>query len=479
LARWAQRSGAVAIALLMLVPPFLISLAAREAFRLPKLVIGEWLALAGLFCLCFTLDEAEPAAGRRVDWRALARSTALRMTVPMLAVATLSLAFTAAPHFVRDGLIDLWIGAACFVAWTWAFPAMDLRKLLAWMMPPAVVLALLGILQFHGVTPLRFLGEQTQRLGVTSLAGNPGDLGAFLVLPCLLAQVAVRWRQRRAVVRWLWVAALVVCLYGLVASQTLTALVGLAVGTAVLWWRLLPRRRALALFGGGALVLALAVLMVAPLRMRVKEKVKDLRGGEVNRLLTGRLDGWWAALWMVEQEPWTGVGHGAYRASFSRAKLALTEDGVEFLRGHNQPFFSNAHNEYLEVAAEWGLPGLAALAWALWLLAGCLRRLAAASAAVAVAGTAGAKPVTRARPGPVDPDPAGDAAFAWGGVAALAMVALTFFPFRIALCAFPALLFLAWVVRCADEAQPADGSTQGSKQGSTHQKAMPRAGAPA
>ncbi len=413
---------------LLVVPPLLVSLTAREAFRLPKLMASEWLALLSLLFLAWSLSGPG-----EIDLKELGRQlkgrVAARIAVPIVLIATLTLFTSQARHFVRDGLIDLWIGAACLVAWSLAFEAGRLRRLLHWMMVPAVVLALVGILQFHGATPLGFLGEQSQRLGITSLAGNPGDLGAYLLLPCLLAQVALLGKKRR----WLWALALVICGYALIATQTLTAIAGLGLATVVLWWRLLPRKRALAILGGGALVLALGVLLVAPLRSRVAAKVDDLRHGEINRLLTGRLDGWWTALWMVEQHPLTGVGHGAYRSAFSRAKLALTDDGVRFLRSHNQPFFANAHNEYLEVAAEWGLPGFAILLWAIWLLLGCLRRLSVARS-------------KREK----EPTTAIDAALAWSGTAGLAVVALTSFPFRIALTAFPALLFLAWVLRAGD-----------------------------
>jgi len=410
--------------LLLAVPPFLISPTAREAFRLPKLMASEWLALLSLVFLAWAVSGQ-----REVNIRRLGRSVALRIVVPILIVATLTLATTAAPHFVRDGLIDLWIGAACLAGWSLAFKGEQLRRLLHWMMVPAVVLAAIGVLQVHGATPLEFLGQQTQRLGVTSLAGNPGDLGAYLLLPCLLAQVGLLGKKRR----WLWALALVLCGYALVVTQTFTAIAGLGLATAVLWWRLLPRRRALAILGGGAVLLALAVLTVAPLRSRVAGKVDHVRRGDINRVLTGRLDGWWAAVWMVHAHPLTGVGHGAYRASFSEAKLALTDDGVTFLSTHNQPFFSNAHNEYLEVAAEWGLPGVVALLWALWLLFGCLRRMGEEGQD----GDEGAVPA--ASPS--------DRALAWSAVAGFVVVALASFPFRIALTAFPILVLLAWIVR--------------------------------
>ena len=166
------------------------------------------------------------------------------------------------------------------------------------------------------------------------------------------------------------------------------------------------------------MALALLTVAVPPLRQRVLEKARHVASGDWNAVLTGRLDGWRAAAWMFERHPLTGVGQGAYQPEFVPAKLALLDRGVLFFAAQTQVGFGNAHNEILEAAAEWGIPGLLALAWGFWVLLGGLRRMS---------------PENRA--------------LAWAGTAALAVLSLVNFPFRIALVAFPALLFLAWVLR--------------------------------
>jgi O-antigen ligase len=164
---------------------------------------------------------------------------------------------------------------------------------------------------------------------------------------------------------------------------------------------------------------------VAPLRERVVFKWQEMTRGNWNSVLTGRLDGWRAAVWMLERHPLAGVGQGAYPAEFAPAKLALIDRGAVFFPGLTQgSAFENAHNDILESAAEWGIPGLLALAWGLWVLLGALRQEAG------------------------EPE---DRALAWAGTAALAVLSLVDFPFRIALVAFPALLFLSWVLRREEE----------------------------
>jgi O-antigen ligase len=420
------RLGTFFLWLLVLVPPVLWAPVAKESFRQPKLLAAEWLALASLACLAWGL--------RRVDRVSLAAAwelPAVRIAVPLLAVAAAGLAFTRYPLHVREALIDLAIGATALVGWSAALPSSRLARLLRGGLWPAGLLALLGIAQFHGLwQPLRFATLAAgSRLAITSLAGNPGDLAAFLVLPGLVAQDLLR-RRRRAGEGWgsagvLGTAlALALAVYALLLTQTLAAVAALVAGSLLLWGAGVSRRRAAALAAGAVLAAALLAVAVAPLRQRVLEKAGDVARGNWNSVLTGRFDGWRAAVWMFERHPLAGVGHGAYQPEFVPAKLALLDRGVTFFPGLTQSGgFGNAHNEFLESAAEWGIPGVLALAWGLWVLLAAVRRI---------------------------PEPQ-DRALAWAGVAAFGVLSLVDFPFRVALVAFPALLFLSWALRRAEE----------------------------
>jgi len=418
--------GMLMLWLLVLVAPLLISPTAKEAFRLPKSMASGWLALASLFFFAWEVRNAGT-----IRWSGLWDRPAVRIVLPVLAIATASFAASAHPLHVREGLADLWIGAAALAGWSLALEPRRLERLLLGLLVPASLLAAFGILQFHGIfQPLQFSGSSffDPRLRVTSLAGNPGDLGAYLVLPCLIAQWAVF--RRRGRIRILAAAALGLCLYAVVVTQTLAALGALAVGSAVLWALLLPRRQAALLFGGGAALVAVLALAVAPLRVRIAAKAGQALAGDWNSVLTGRLDGWRAALWMIREHPWTGVGHGAYRPEFVPAMNELLDRGIQMYPQHLQPVFANAHNEYLEAVADWGLLGIAVLAWGLWVLFAALRR-------------------ARGQEGH---------ALAWAGVSALAVLSFVYFPFRIALLAFPALLFLSWVLRRGDPQEPEEGT---------------------
>jgi O-antigen ligase len=414
------RLGTFFLWLLVLVAPFVMASVAKESFREPKRLAGEWLVLASLTCFAWGLRRVETVKLTEV-WRL----PAVRLIVPCLAVATAGLAASRHPLQVREALIDLWIGAAALVAWSVALSAPRLERLLRGLLWPASLMALVGILQYYGLQPLALAGLRPgSRLAITSLAGNPGDLAAYLVLPCLVAQFSLG-RRLRAGDEWaspgVWgtALALAVSLYAMLLTQTLAAVAAVFIGTLLLWAPQVPRRRVAATVAASLVAVALLAAGVPPLRQRVMEKAQALAEGNWNWLLTGRLDGWRTAAWMLSQHPLTGVGHGAYRTEFAPAKLALVDRGVRFFEGLNEASFANAHNELLEVGAEWGIPGLLALAWALWLLLGALRR-------------AGRAPAERA--------------LAWAGTAALGIISLVDFPFRIALVAFPALLFLSWVL---------------------------------
>jgi len=416
---WDKRLALGSLYLLFLLAPLVVSPAAKDSFRLPKLLFSETLAVASLFFLSLGLRSVE-----RVDLRASLRHPAVLAGAPLILVAVSTIFTTGHPYHVREGIAALLIGFASLVGWSWGLAGKEKRRLLEAMILPATFLSVLAIFQFHDLyNPFQFEGRLSQRLGLTSLAGGSFDLSAYLVLPILTAQVKLRGsRSHRG--RWLWGIAGGLCLYALAATLTMTSLLALLVASLVLWSFLLGARRCLAAVALVAVVAGGVALGVEPLRDRLVKKANDVAAGNWNRFLSGRLDGWRAALWMFEEHPWTGVGQGAYRAEFTAAKLALIEEGVSFFPSHEgRSHFTAAHNELLEVAAECGGPGALALAWALVVLGWRLRRRF--------------------------PAPDGEreeAALIGAGSTALGLLALASFPMQVALVAYPFLLLLSFIL---------------------------------
>ncbi|PSL56158.1 O-antigen ligase-like membrane protein [Saccharothrix carnea] len=180
--------------------------------------------------------------------------------------------------------------------------------------------------------------------GQTRAAGpleDPNDLAYFLVaaLPLLLA-------TRRRV---LPAAAAVVLVAG--AAATFSRGGALALTAAVAW---LLARRALPLKALAGGVAALAVLGVAAVLLAGPELDRALR--EKSHVAGTNVDTrelrWQAAARMVADHPALGVGPGGFRAGYPAASNNAEID-------EQTPV---AHNMYLEVAAELGVPGFALFA---------------------------------------------------------------------------------------------------------------------
>ena len=222
-------------------------------------------------------------------------------------------------------------------------------------------------------------------------------------MPAILAQAELARGRRTG----RWAAVLALCLYALAVTQTFTAIVALAAGSALFWTLQISRRRALA--AGAALVGALVLLLViaAPLRERTIAKAGEIASGDWNTVLTGRLDGWRTAAWMLRQHPATGIGVGAFRTEFIVAKTALVRAGVPFFAEQQNVVFADAHNELLQVAAETGWPGLAAMIFGLGMTTRRLLRWRRQAADGTPAASAGP-----------------EAALAWAGLTAIAVLSL-------------------------------------------------------
>lgn len=417
-ANTAERWGALLVGLLVLAVPIVVMPSARDSFALPKLVVAQVLGLASLVLLAFKLLSQRHIAPWRVP--------VIRATVPFVVVAAFGWFFSAHRIIAGQGLIALAIGAACLMGWSIGIRARRLSRLLTLLTVPGAILALIALLQALKLFQ-PFVLMTRGRLAITSLAGNVGALGAFLVLPLLIAQTRLRSERRRSWRWWWFVTVIVLVVAGLASTQTLTPMIAAGAGSALLWYVLLPRRRWFALAASLLVVGGLMVAGVSPLRVRAVQKWHAVRSANINALLSGRLDGWRAAVWMIKRHPLLGVGEGAFVTEFVPAKLALLNQGARFDVHQATPVFSHAHNEFLEVGADLGILGLAGLAWALFVLG---------RSALAASGGA-----------------ASERALIWAGLLALALLSLADFPFHLALLGYPAVLFLAWLFRSAAEVE--------------------------
>lgn len=248
------------------------------------------------------------------------------------------------------------------------------RILLFIILAAAASQALIGIWQFglrnSGPEHFQIAGGRFFRAYGTFEQPNP--FGGFMAWMAALGIGAttgeiMRWIKSRSIDRnqlvWLvmLVAITVVLALALLFSWSRGAWLGFIFGTAIflLFW---PRNRA-----GGAILLCSALFVTVvlwqsevlpPLAVeRVAGFTEDLRFGDVrgvdindsNYSVLERLAHWQAALDMARYNLWTGVGFGNYEAAYAAYALINWPDAL----GH-------AHNYYLNILSETGVPGLLA-----------------------------------------------------------------------------------------------------------------------
>jgi len=179
---------------------------------------------------------------------------------------------------------------------------------------------------------------------LTFAAGNSNQL-AGLLAPAIVVIAGWGLTARQASVRWPLVSLAALLLIPLVVANSRGALISLAVAAltlALLWlWRRV---------GGHA----------APARLKVGFGLLPL-GAFVGLLgvIVWQLDNarglLWSAAWQLFlSDPLTGIGYGAYGT------------GIRSILTSRYDMLATAHNVPLNVAAELGLIGLAAVGWVAW-----------------------------------------------------------------------------------------------------------------
>jgi O-antigen ligase len=242
----------------------------------------------------------------------------------------------------------------------------------------AIVQALTGIYeaQIRGIGPEGFLLSE----GIYRAYGSfeqPNPFGGFigLNLPIGLAVAAycvvrvpfaLRSHNTRYAIRITLCAAVALLVAALLAialylSFSRGAWLG-AVAALLAMGLFLPRRRWIGLAViGGLVVIGLGLYGAGLLPASVADRFadvgtlvdfRDVRGvkiSDANYAVVERLAHWQAAVAMIDANPYTGVGFSNYQPVYEHYRLL------------NWPMpLGHAHNIYLNVAAETGLPGLAA-----------------------------------------------------------------------------------------------------------------------
>ncbi len=233
-------------------------------------------------------------------------------------------------------------------------------------LPAGVLVGLAAALfGFEGVDPPLAVRLDSAAARVFRPLPDHNSLGSALVLMLPPAGV-VAWRAFRCgsrVARALFATALACGLLLLLGSSSKSAFAGLAFGVLVgcaLWIACAARRmRRRALFGGGALLLAIASVQLLPQRTAdelmqvryVRDVVKAARFDFAASYLREMRYPVWRAGWEIARSaPLAGAGLGRFPLLLGRHVDPRDEGAFE-------PLHENAHNQYLQWLAEEGVVG--------------------------------------------------------------------------------------------------------------------------
>jgi putative inorganic carbon (HCO3(-)) transporter len=218
------------------------------------------------------------------------------------------------------------------------------RAVLAALVASASLSALYGVRSY--VISLRE-GNPSWRIFGTFY--NPNVFAGFLMLVIPLS-ISALLAARSGVVRILSVYAVATLLIALILTGSRGGWLAFLL-SAVVFGPLLgaafgrPRQGALAALAAVAALAGLAIAL-PPLRVRLLTSFSAQEHSNRFRLLT-----WKSAAWMAADRPVVGFGPGSFELAFPRYAIG----------GYTRM----AHENYLQVAAETGFPGLAAFAWLL------------------------------------------------------------------------------------------------------------------
>lgn len=362
LAAAGERGMVIALGLALLGAAWALDPGAEAAFDAPKrLIVLSALTLAGIGWLL----QPRSAIDR---WPWQARAIVALMLLALGAVAV-SAWCSPQPTLAWDALrvcllYALWLvlGASAVVA-RWRRPLL-LIALLA-----VASNALMSLVQAAGWPLPITVSQLGGRFPTGALLGNEG----YVALACALLGAAA-FAHALATRRWRSLGWLALAITTIAVNRQLTSALALGGAMALVL--------AIHLRGRPQRVWLLALLLAGALTGGwIATRAEAPTVERVQQLTTYRLAGWAAAVEMIQARPWTGFGLGSYARESQRMRLAAELRWQQRLPPPpTATTFAYAHQEYLQLAAECGLPALACVLAALALLLWGLCRQARAAA---------------------------------------------------------------------------------------------------
>ena len=340
------------VAATLLIVPLLFDAYGKDNFRLPKELAFRASAIGLLVAFVFWITGAH--ANVRSTFRRQLRDPVVLLTLLIVAWTGITTITSVNRQLSLDSLITV-IASAIFFLGCRAAMRRRAILLLDVLVVAAVANATLTLLQRFGLWQLFKPRPGTlEEIDAIGLMGNTNDVGAFLAPVAIAALiVAVVARGKRRVVYSL---VAFVTLAGLMASFARTSIIAyvVAIGAAAISSGGRLRRTALIVM---AMILVLILWPGTEVGERYSRIAKQLRRGDLQSAVSGRLPAFIGAVEMFRDRPLLGTGPGTFKWLYMRYRLDQTGRypplWLEGMAGN----FAEVHNDHLQIAAETGIPG--------------------------------------------------------------------------------------------------------------------------
>ncbi|MGI9185285.1 MAG: O-antigen ligase family protein [Solirubrobacteraceae bacterium] len=228
------------------------------------------------------------------------------------------------------------------------FTAIRNRRHMIWLVAVLVAGSVLSSLYGMLFARTDALAQGSSRLGGAGLDAN--YLASLLVSGIVLSVVLTSMRSFHPVARLLSVGAALLALVALIDTVSRGGMFGLGAALVAGIAFAGPRRRALLLTIAATIALGTVGYYASVASPAARARITTIQGG------TGRVDIWKVGWRMVKANPITGVGVGNF--ANSTIDYLLLPGGPTTYNAFIVDEPKVAHNMYLEVLAELGIPGL-------------------------------------------------------------------------------------------------------------------------
>ncbi len=186
---------------------------------------------------------------------------------------------------------------------------------------------------------------------------NANEIAGGLTWTVPLCAGLMFWRGKSRldrVIKWGFILAFIISFAALYLGQSRSAIVGVLVILMPMIYFLVPRWRWR--IAAWVMIGALAILELMLVRNVFTPPGQPVLAQRDEASVDGRLDIWESALRIVHDHPLTGVGMNMFREKAVRKLYPAPT--------FKQSVLPHAHNEFLQIATDLGLPGLALfVAW--------------------------------------------------------------------------------------------------------------------